>query len=141
MKKMPQTNIIKGFLSRKYTDEQVSGYLTICDGDVKIFECVTLEPPYKDNQRNISCIPLGDYIVKPHVSPTFGKCFEIKDVSNRTHILIHAGNYNKDTKGCVLVGRGFADLNQDGLKDVTSSKVTLKDMLEKVTTPFLLLIR
>lgn len=64
----------------------------------------TCEPAWKDNQPNISCIPLGEYTVEPHISPRFGKCLIVKNVAGRSHILFHAGATYLDTKGCILVG-------------------------------------
>ena len=67
----------------------------------------TLENPWRDNQRNISCIPTGTYRVTPHESPSKGLCFLLHDVPNRDHVLVHVGNYTKDTEGCILVGSGM----------------------------------
>ena len=66
--------------------------------------CYTLEPPDKNNKRNISCIPYGSYGCKPYSSRRFPDVWKICDVPNRSYILIHAGNYVRNTKGCVLVG-------------------------------------
>jgi hypothetical protein len=66
--------------------------------------CVTLELPWKNNEKNISCIPSGIYLFEPIKSPQFGNVYEILEVPNRSHILFHAGNTIKNTKGCVLTG-------------------------------------
>lgn len=66
--------------------------------------CQTLERPWKDNAPEISCIPTGEYLCKRINSPKFGETFEITDVPNRTHILMHSGNYVTDSIGCVLLG-------------------------------------
>jgi len=66
----------------------------------------TLESPDKDNQPNISCIPVGNYTCKPYDSLKHSDVYEVCDVPGRTHILIHIGNYPKDTKGCILPGMG-----------------------------------
>jgi len=66
----------------------------------------TLELPWRDNQHLISCIPLGKYEVTLEPSEKFGGMItpHIKNVPGRDNILIHNGNYPKDTEGCVLVG-------------------------------------
>ncbi len=64
----------------------------------------TLEEPWKDNQREISCIPTGTYKLKEHDGTHFKDVWEVCNVPNRTAILIHAGNTIKDTRGCILVG-------------------------------------
>lgn len=77
-----------------------------------VFECDTLELPWKHNQRNISCIPLGSYLVDWSHSPKFGPCYRLRDVPERSGILIHAGNYagdrtkmkRADVEGCILLG-------------------------------------
>ena len=68
---------------------------------------VTLEDAWRDNAREVSCIPAGTYACKRVDSPRFGDTFEITDVPGRSHILFHRGNTEADTKGCVLVGESF----------------------------------
>ena len=96
------------------------------------FRCFTLELPNLDNMSNISCIPRGTYECEPHVSPSQGKCLSIKGVPGRTHVLVHAGNYVSDIRGCCLVGESIADINKDGIPDVTNSRNTLKALLDTV---------
>ncbi len=70
--------------------------------------CDTLELPWKDNQRSISCIPEGQYKVRirlPRESATRDYIhLLVKDVPSRDYILFHIGNTAKDTRGCILVG-------------------------------------
>jgi len=70
--------------------------------------CDTLENPWLNNQRNISCIPEGEYKVRlrlPRESATREYIhLLIKDVPNRDFILVHRGNFVSQTRGCVLVG-------------------------------------
>ena len=72
--------------------------------------CDTLENPWVDNQRNISCIPEGVYPVRlrlPRESATRDYMhLLVKDVKDRDYILFHIGNTAKDTSGCILVGLG-----------------------------------
>jgi len=72
--------------------------------------CDTLENPYINNERNISCIPEGSYKVRlrlPRESATRDYLhLLVKDVPNRSYILFHIGNTAKDTSGCILVGNG-----------------------------------
>ncbi len=64
----------------------------------------TLELPWKGNEKNISCIPDGDYKCQRYISRKFGETFIVKNVFGRSGILFHAGNTVKDTEGCFLVG-------------------------------------
>lgn len=66
----------------------------------------TLEPPWRDNERDISCIPQGKYRLAPYNSAKYPDVWEVKDVPGRTAILFHIGNYLKDTRGCILPGMG-----------------------------------
>ena len=72
--------------------------------------CDTLENPWIDNQRSISCIPKGRYKVRlryPRESATRDYLhLLVQDVPNRDWILFHKGNTAKDTSGCILVGNG-----------------------------------
>ena len=72
--------------------------------------CDTLENPWIDNQRNISCIPEGEYPVRlryPRESGTRDYLhLLVQEVPNRDWILFHRGNFPKDTSGCILVGLG-----------------------------------
>ena len=108
---------------------QTLGQWFVFDGLDKIFECKILELPYKDNKRNISCIPKGTYKVEKTYSPSFKKSlYLVKDVSNRSGIRIHVANFNYQLRGCLAPGQSFYDINKDGLKDVTSSGNTLKHL-------------
>lgn len=67
--------------------------------------CFTLEPPWRGNARDVSCIPAGTYKGKVLPSPKFKRDLpELLDVPGRSQILIHAGNTTRDTLGCILVG-------------------------------------
>lgn len=115
-------------------DWQTLGRLEVYRDEL-LYECKTLELPWKDNQQDISCIPENHYPAGLHESPTFGDCVWIQDVPDRSEILIHYGNYNRDTLGCVLVGKEFIDIDGDGHKDVTSSKTTMKELLNVLKEP------
>jgi len=97
-------------------DYQTLGELTVPDKD---YSCKTIELPWKNNERQVSCIPEGTYRVKKRFSPRFENHFILEDVPNRDLILIHHGNYKKDVKGCILVGQDHVDIDGDRHLDVT----------------------
>ena len=70
--------------------------------------CDTLELPWKDNQRSISCIPEGQYKVRlryPRESATRDYLhLLVEDVKDRSFVLLHRGNSARDSRGCILVG-------------------------------------
>ena len=72
--------------------------------------CVTLERPWLENKKRISCIPHGYYLCERVQSPKFGDTFEVKDVPERSHILFHKGNLSEDTHGCIIVGERYDPL-------------------------------
>lgn len=116
---------------------QTLGVMYVLNGRNEIqFRCMTLELPWKDNLKRISCIPAGTYTVVKHKSPKFGKCFWIKNVPGRSEVLIHYGNYHKDVLGCILVGDDYKDVNKDWRLDVTNSKKTLEKLLKIMPSEF-----
>ena len=90
---------------------------------------VTLELPDRDNKQMISCIPAGRYTWIKRISsktdnlPTIA----LLEVKNRTGILVHWGNTEEDTQGCILVGKALA--NFDGEICVTQSKVAWNELM------------
>jgi hypothetical protein len=76
----------------------------------------TLEDEWRDNETSISCVPSGVYPLRRTVYNKHGySTYEICDVPGRTRILIHPGNTEEHTEGCVLVGTyiGILSVNYD----------------------------
>lgn len=118
-------------------DFQSLGIWTIYDAlDFPLWECRTLELPWKDNQKRISCIPLGKYTVIKRRSKKYGWHFHITNVPNRALILTHNANFVRQLLGCVAVGLAHTDIDGDGLRDVTRSKATMKDLLKILPDEF-----
>jgi hypothetical protein len=92
----------------------------------------TIEPPWFSNQIGISCIPAGIYTCIVRYSDKYGRHLIVKDVEGRTLILLHWGNYNKNTKGCILIGTKFADINGDGETDITASKAAFNRLMSHI---------
>ncbi len=89
--------------------------------------CLTLELPWKNNQTNISCIPTGEYRCGLYMSDKFGKTFEVKNVPQRTDILIHSGKTIKDIKGCILLGKSYG--RNDDLPAMQDSELIFQNFL------------
>ena len=100
------------------------GTMTICG---QAF-CNTLEPPDRQNEKNISNIPPGQYTCRQINSPKFGTTFEVKNVPGRSHILFHSGNFVKSTMGCVLLGASFGQLGAK--RAILNSGRTFKKFLD-----------
>jgi hypothetical protein len=91
----------------------------------------TLELPWRDNQRNISCIPEGEYPIYTFSHSHLGPVIGLKDVPDRSEILIHPGNYIHESNGCILAG-----LNA-GAGKVLNSRHALKDIVKYRTQDFI----
>lgn len=122
---------------KRYFDNgvQTTGILKLCDSQgntILIFD--TLELGYKNNERGISCIPTGVYVVQRKTSYRHGQCFELQNVLGRDNILIHKGNFNEDTKGCILIGNGYKDINFDEMPDLLNSRIAMKNLLATLRT-------
>ena len=92
--------------------------------------CVTLERPWLNNQRSISCIPAGSYICRRVKSPKFGDTFEVTSVPGRSEILLHKGNLLADTHGCIILGEKFDPLK--GEDAVLSSGEAFDEFMGKM---------
>ena len=126
----------------KSTLHSVTGKLLLLDNKNNlILQLRTLERPWVFNERKISCIPSGTYLVKRHISPKFGQCFKIQDVKGRSDILIHSGNVVNDTLGCVLVGLTSGTVDDTDTAMVYSSRKAMAVLLALIDKEIVLHIR
>ena len=92
-------------LRNTFSDESTIGELFL-NGETF---CDTLELPYRDNQKSVSCIPTGEYKVRLRLARESATRdylhLLVQEVKDRSHILFHRGNSAKDTRGCILVGQ------------------------------------
>jgi len=112
-------------------ENQALGVLYIVDGCDVVFKCDTIERGWMNNEKMISCIPAGEYEIVLEYSPKFDTMlWEIKGVENRAEAKIHSANYARQLNGCIGVGNGRKDIDNDGYFDVLNSKKTLKALHE-----------
>ena len=91
---------------------------------------VTAELPWRNNEKNVSCIPVGIYTCRRVNTPKHGGTFEVQAVPNRSAILFHVGNIPvKDSEGCILVGEQFEQLQ--GKDAVLASRKGFREFIEK----------
>lgn len=95
----------------------------------------TLEEVWRDNKRGISCVPAGTYKCVPHgwevgTKVTKPQTWELVGVPGRSAVLIHIGNYTKDTEGCILAGLGMAI--SPTLSMVNDSKTAIAVMRKEI---------
>ncbi len=105
--------MLKATLLRTQDDKTCTLGLLIIHGSGMTF--CTLEEPWKDNKRGISCIPNGTYKVVPHgweaaSKVRFKRAYRLLGTEPRTAILIHRGNTVDDIEGCILVGTNHGTL-------------------------------
>ena len=102
-------------------DDGTSGIAVLPNGETML----TLEPQRYGNQNsNIrkggSCIPEGQYTVVRRYSPKYKRhTYHITDVPGRKYILIHPGNNEDATLGCILLGLSVGKYK--GKKGIMSS--------------------
>ena len=119
-----------------YTDKTTIGKLYLND----VFICDTLEDVCRDLNKDgdlddkgetkvygETAIPSGTYKMIINMSPRFKKLLpRLIDVKGYDGVLIHMGNFAKDTHGCILVGTRGVNVLQGG----TSMKALAKLMTE-----------
>ena len=85
-------------LERMYFPEGTTGVLSFEGTEI----CKTIELPWRNNQKRISCIPEGKYKIRKRFSAKFKWHLELTNVKNRSFILIHpANNALKELNGCI----------------------------------------
>lgn len=130
---------------RRYFKHGTFSEVFTSDGDLV---CVLVERPWLNNQPNISCVPEGEYILSPHVSPSQGECLILEahtlgvyqsahPKAVRTHILWHVGNTVADVSGCAAVGEEFGTL---GAWAVINSRDTMEYLNKLINEEVILII-
>jgi hypothetical protein len=139
-------------------DEGTMGWLRLYADEAlaspPLYECATLELPWRENARRVSCVPAGVYLFKLRTdSPKHGKVYEEwddpetperEDVLDRDNVQIHAANLAGDTAkgyvaqllGCIAPGLSVvqfrAGAKPAGDKDqrgVSASKTALAQLM------------
>lgn len=104
--------------------------------------CKSMELPWNNNQRGISCIPEGTYEVIREEKSAHHEYphFRILNVPDRDGILIHKITYVSGLKGCIGLGE-FKDLNGDNVPDIINSGLNLQKLYDMMPDRFTLEIR
>jgi hypothetical protein len=85
-------------LKRTYFPDGTNGKLE-CNGKSI---CNTIELPWGENQKRVSCIPEGKYFIRKRYSQKFQWHLEVIDVKDRSLILFHpANNALLELNGCI----------------------------------------
>tara|TARA_E500000318_G_scaffold111911_1_gene132597 strand:- start:3836 stop:4426 length:591 start_codon:yes stop_codon:yes gene_type:complete len=115
-----------------------------------VFECYTLEDQYQAVKvMHETCIPEGTYDIKFRKEGGFHTKYDkkyknahhgmlhLQDVPNFTYILIHSGNTDEHTSGCILTGETQQDLDMGKDGFIGRSAVSYQKMYRKVANQLL----
>ena len=103
------------------------------------FQCYSLEKVWKNNEPEVSCIPSGEYQCAVGESPKFGKVYGVQKVPNRTDILIHAANWERQLLGCIALGRATGVVL--GINGIMGSRDAVAGFMDDLENePFLLTV-
>lgn len=100
------------------TDHGIFGKL-----ETEGFSCVTLE-------RHDICIPAGTYSIELYNSPVHGLVPLLTNVPGRSMLELHEGNFEHDSKGCILVGQTRTMI--EGVDGISASRATLAQLVKAI---------
>ncbi len=116
-----------------------------------LFECYSLEDQYQAVKvMHETCIPEGTYDIKFRTVGGFHEKYKkrygadhygmlhLQDVPNFTYILIHQGNSDEHTSGCLILGETQQDLDLSDDGFIGHSGVAYKKLYKKVAKELLL---
>jgi hypothetical protein len=79
--------------------------------------CCTLELPWRNNQKKVSRIPAGIYVVTRYQRANGQWVFLVNDVPGRDMIELHVANLSAELEGCITVGNSYDEVvNRKGQK-------------------------
>jgi hypothetical protein len=126
----------------KQTLSYLSVIETVDNKEFNLFDCASMELPWKNNERGVSCIPLGDYDCEK-IGATAAIPYEhiaILNVQGRSGVCIHKANFTSQLRGCIAVGDKHVDINHDNQLDVTNSGKTFNVLMSLLPNKFKLKI-
>jgi len=112
---MVKVKLMRTYFGPKCALGELSFHFSSPDCNYSIFKCCTCEDAVRGNGdpatvaqwkiKGESAIPYGTYPLRLTWSSRFGRpMWQVCDVPGFTGIRIHAGNTEKDTEGCILLG-------------------------------------
>lgn len=93
---------------------------------------VTLEETWLGNHRLISCIPAGEYECEAYSGTKYKDVWHVKNVPDRDAILIHWGNTEENTAGCILIGMHYEKFGEKyGIGRSREAVLRLRELLPR----------
>jgi hypothetical protein len=123
--------------------KQTLSNVSIIESGKLVTSFAGMELPWKDNAKQISCIPKGIYkCVKVGASASIPyEHISITSVLNRSGVCIHKANYSRQLKGCLAVGTKHVDIDNDSLLDISNSGKAFNVLMSLVPNEFELEIK
>ena len=98
-----------------------------------VFHSHLLELGWRNNQRNISCVPAGKYDLRLEFSPKFNRdLWEAYGIPNRSECKFHQANFARQLNGCFAPGEARFDIDRDGEKDMINSRSALEEFMDAI---------
>lgn len=107
-------------------EQSPQGALGVLTLESQLF-CATLEPDSQDPDRYQ--IPQGVFLCKRHAGTKYPETFEIQ-VPGHYDIVFHPGNWESDTKACILLGSNWDNLK--GRRAICNSGLTFRIFLKRL---------
>ena len=107
-----------------------------CKEDLPTYFCDTLEPKWREKGTpkvwGKTAIPEGEYEIVFGQSARFHKLMPfLMDVPNFKGVMIHSGNFPKDTQGCILVGVNPPTRNGGVVGKVVNSRMCMQTVRDR----------
>lgn len=108
-------------------------------------ELYTMEPPWRGDVPDKSCVPAGTYQLLPYFSPKHGRTWRLHNpdlgvwgASNtpprpmRTQVELHSGNWADQSEGCILLGLNDIPMRNPADGQVDPAVDSSVDAVEKL---------
>lgn len=105
---------------------------------IRVYLCDTLEPTYRNlaKEKKIegkTSIPFGTYEIEMCMSAKYRMTMPyLKNVPFFKGIMIHSGNFPKDTRGCILVGVNPPPTREGVVPKVVNSRIWMHMLRYKI---------
>lgn len=96
---------------------------------LNVFSFKSVELPWRNNRRNVSCIPADSYeAIAINRGSNGDYAIWLQNVPGRSEILIHTANFVYQLQGCIAPGTDFKHLDRDGVIDIANSRKVMEEL-------------
>lgn len=124
-------------------EKQTLSHVHVVQLGITLFTFAGMELPWKNNEHNISCIPVGIYDCEkvPSSASIPYDHISITNVPDRSGVCIHKCNFSRQLRGCLAVGDKHVDIDNDKLLDITNSGKAFSVLMRMMPDKFKLEIK